>query len=391
MSISVTKRNGKVEPFSVAKIKQAISWACEGFEVNPLELESKFDEFVKDKMNTSALHDNLIYQAQSLASGQDPDWVFVAGRLQTMKRWKETNAYEYDFKDYLNRQHHLGYYKHPAIFEYTVEEIEELGKCIKQENDLTHSYGSIITAEKKYLLPGECIQQMFMVNAMIIASIETSNKLDLVKTIYTKLSERKISLATPWLSNLRSNGNISSCFIIAVDDSIDSITDNWKNAALISKLGGGLGIDLSRIRAKGATIAGVKDASGGICGWAKTFNEIAVNVDQCFHEDTLVTTENGEIYIKDLRINDNVLTHDGSYQSIEDVLSIDNKDHISYKVKLDNNESAIVTESHPVLVVKGEYTNKSDNEIISCLENGTLYYVWKDVKDLLPGDKIIGY
>jgi ribonucleoside-diphosphate reductase alpha chain len=280
MSISVTKRNGKVEPFSVAKIKQAIEWACDGYDVNPLELESKFDEFVKDKMNTYTLHDNLIYQAQSLASGFSPDWVFVAGRLQTMKRWKETKAYEYDFKDFLKRQIDLGYYKHPAINLYSNDDIEELGKCIKQENDLTHSYGSIITAEKKYLLPGECIQHMFMVNAMIIASIEESNRLDLVKTIYTKLSERKISLATPWLSNLRLNGNISSCFIIAVDDSIDSITDNWKNAAMISKLGGGLGIDLSRIRAKGATIAGVKDASGGVCGWAKTFNEIAVNVDQ---------------------------------------------------------------------------------------------------------------
>ena len=46
--MKVTKRNGNTENFNVEKIKQVIEWACDGVEVNPLALESKFDQFLFD-------------------------------------------------------------------------------------------------------------------------------------------------------------------------------------------------------------------------------------------------------------------------------------------------------------------------------------------------------
>lgn len=391
MSINVKKRNTKSEPYMVSKIKQVISWACERTEVNPLELESKFDDFITDGISTTHIHDNLIYHAQSLATAASPDWVIVAGRLQTMKLWKETCAYDMEFYDYIQLMKTKGHYSHPAIDSYSKEEIDELGKEIKQDRDLLHSYGSVITAMKKYLSPGECIQQMFMVNSMIMAYVEQKEtRIDVIKKFYEKLSSRKISLATPWLSNLRDNGNISSCFIIAVDDSIDSITNNWRNAAFISKLGGGLGIDLSRIRAKGATIGKVKQASGGVCGWAKTFNEIAVNVDQCFHEDTLIETVTGPKHIKDIVVkSDLVLTHDGTFSTVEKLLSNRSKKLVSRKITTSAGE-VIVTESHPVLVVNGNINDKTDLEILHSLKtNNDLHWKWKNVADLEVNDKII--
>lgn len=390
MTITVTKRNLKTEPYMVSKIKQVIEWACEGLDVNHLVLESKFDDFVKDRISTTHIHDNLIHHAQSLASPESPDWVLVAGRLQTMRRWKDTKAYDCEFGDFIKSMQTSGYYTHSAIDLYSSAEIETLGKAIVQANDLAHSYGSTLTANKKYLLPGECIQHMFMVNSMIIASVEQpADRVKYALEFYTLLSERKISLATPWLSNLRSGGNISSCFIIAVDDSMDSIADNWKNAALISKLGGGLGIDLSRIRAKGATIGKIKDASGGVCGWAKTFNEIAVNVDQCFHPETIVNCKTGPKKIADVTTDDMVLTNDLTYRQVSKVLPTSNTILKSFKIVTDSAE-VVSTESHPVLVAKGA-SNMSDAEIIAGLKSGSVPYSWVDVKDLKVGDKIIGY
>lgn len=390
MTITVTKRNLKTEPYMVSKIKQVIEWACEGLEVNHLVLESKFDDFVKDRISTTHIHDNLIHHAQSLASPESPDWVLVAGRLQTMRRWKDTKAYDMEFNDFIKNMQSAGYYTHTAIDLYSASEIEELGKAIVQSNDLAHSYGSTLTANKKYLLPGECIQHMFMVNSMIIASVEQpQNRVKYALEFYKLLSERKISLATPWLSNLRSGGNISSCFIIAVDDSMESIADNWKNAALISKLGGGLGIDLSRIRAKGASIGKIKDASGGVCGWAKTFNEIAVNVDQCFHPDTLVNCKTGPKKIADVTTDDMVLTDDLTYRQVSKVLPSSNPTLKSFKIVTDKSE-VVSTESHPVLVAKGA-SNMTDVEIIAGLKSGSVPYSWIDIKDLKVGDKIIGY
>lgn len=281
MTTFVTKRDKRKEEFDVNKIKQVIGWATGGLDVNPLVLESKFDEFITENINTNNIQENLIYHSRILCTPEEPEWSVVAGRLETMRLWKETQIMERSFYYYLTEQMKDGNYTHPMLKKWTKREIIALGEAIVQERDLNHSYGSTLTAIKKYLLPGETIQQMHMVNAMIIAAVEKKeNRLEFAKKVYEALSLRKISLATPWLSNLRCDNNISSCFIIQVGDSMESLADNWKNAALISKNGGGLGIDMSKIRAKGAQIGNKPAASKGVTSWSKIFNDIAVAVDQ---------------------------------------------------------------------------------------------------------------
>lgn len=278
----VIKRDGRQEQYQVEKVKAVVEWATEGLDVNPLELESKIDQFLHDGITTKDIHENIIHHAFSICSASHPDWNIVAGRLMTMNRWKETGIFDLDLKNFIREQCELGIYEDSFFSKYSDEDIDELDEHLVQERDLNHSCGSVMTATKKYLLDGECIQQMFMCNAMIIASVEKrkADRMDRVKQIYDALSMRKISLATPWLSNLRDGGNISSCFIIQIDDNIDSIFDNVKNAAKISKMGGGVGIDLSNIRALGSSVNGMKNASGGVQGWCKILNDTAVAVNQ---------------------------------------------------------------------------------------------------------------
>tara|TARA_R110000850_G_scaffold150339_2_gene272871 strand:+ start:244 stop:2427 length:2184 start_codon:yes stop_codon:yes gene_type:complete len=277
--VYVMKRSGKLELLDTGKIKDVIGWACSGLAVNPLVLESKIESIISPDVTTSDIHENIIYHAQSLATATEPDWVYVAGRLNTMKRWKDTGAYETEFYAYIKEMQEQGKYSHPALEQYNEAEIGFLEQHIDQNKDLTHSYGSTLTAHKKYLLEGEVIQYMFMVEAMIIMS-KKKNKLEKVEELYTNLSDRKISLATPWLSNLRSNGNISSCFIISVDDTIESITKSWEKASHISKMGGGLGIYLGNLRAKGSSVGGRLGSAKSVSACAKVFNDIAVYIDQ---------------------------------------------------------------------------------------------------------------
>lgn len=282
MNFNVVKRDGSLEEVSVSKIKDVIGWACENLEVNSLALESKISSILHEGITTIDIHDNIIHHAQTLASAEEPDWVYVAGRLNTMKRWKDTQAYEVDFLTYINNLKESGVYTHPILDTYTEEDIKELGDCILPERDLEHSYGSTLTANKKYLNEGETIQNMFMAEAMIIFGERYSGeeRLSKVKDLYENLSQRKISLATPWLSNLRSNGNISSCFIISIDDNIESITESWAKAAKISKMGGGLGIYLGNLRAKGSSVAGRKNAAKSVSSCVKVLNDIATYIDQ---------------------------------------------------------------------------------------------------------------
>jgi len=275
--VTVNKRNGSVEVFSTDKIKNVIAWACANLDVNPLHLESKIETLNVEGISTVQIHDNVIHHAQSLATGTTPDWVIVAGRLNTMKRWKDTLAYEMEFKTFVQDMILAGRYKHENILGYTDEQLDYLEKSLVQNNDLNHSYGSTLTANRKYLMEGECIQHMFMVNSMIVFA---GQPLDKVLAMYKALSERKISLATPWLSNLRSGGNISSCFIISLDDSSQSISNAIESAINISRMGGGLGIYLGNLRAEGSKISGREGAAKSVTMAARVFNDIALWFDQ---------------------------------------------------------------------------------------------------------------
>lgn len=279
--MQVTKRNGRRVPFDTAKIKESVANACIGLDVNPLAIEAKFDEFLFDGISTKQINANMVHHTKTLAGPKSPDYVFAAGRLETMDRWASTNSYGIEFTEFVREQRMLGLWRHEGFAKYSEDDIELLGRCIVQERDLAHSISSVLTATNKYLMPNECLQHMFMGNAMVIASVEEEeNRMSFCLEVYDALSERKVSLATPWNINLRNGGNISSCFTMELSDDIDSIYENLHDAARISKNGGGLGACFSRMRAKGSDLMGQENASGGMLGWNKLFNDTAVSVNQ---------------------------------------------------------------------------------------------------------------
>lgn len=68
---------------------------------------------------------------------------------------------------------------------------------------------------------------------------------------------------------------VHNCFLLGdVTDSMDSITQSWKSSAHLSKLGGGVGIDLSNIREEGAPIKGIEGAASGVVPVMKIYEDI---------------------------------------------------------------------------------------------------------------------
>ena len=63
-------------------------------------------------------------------------------------------------------------------------------------------------------------------------------------------------------------------------DSLESIYYTLDQLAQISKNGGGVGVNVSRIRCQGAYIKHHKGASGGVIPWVKLINDTAVAVNQ---------------------------------------------------------------------------------------------------------------
>lgn len=165
-------------------------------------------------------------------------------------------------------------------------DLDDLNDYIKPERDLQFTYLGIKTLYDRYLIkdkkgePIELPQQMFMGIAMFLAQNEF-NPQEWAKKFYDLISKFEVMLATPTLSNARTTRHqLSSCYIGSTSDNIEGIFDSYKEMALLSKFGGGVGWDWSKVRAMGGSIDGHKNAAGGIIPFLKITNDIAVAVDQ---------------------------------------------------------------------------------------------------------------
>ncbi len=77
------------------------------------------------------------------------------------------------------------------------------------------------------------------------------------KRFYDVISKFEVMVATPTLSNARTNRHqLSSCYIGTTPDNIEGIFDSYKEMALLSKYGGGIGWDWSQVRGMGSYIDG---------------------------------------------------------------------------------------------------------------------------------------
>ena len=283
--IKVIKRDGSFAPLDVSKIREVVNWACEGMEANPITLEAGLTTRLRNGVTTREIQDNLINCALELCSPSDPDWRYVAGRLQIWSLWKDTLVRRgYEYGDYCRTVHNKveqGQYD-VRILTYSVEELQEAGSWINPEWDKDYDYAGAVLLSKRYLLSQELPQEALLTCALLLAIVEKpENRLFWARKFYEAIAQRKISLATPILANLRiPNGSLSSCFITAMDDNLESIFDTIKDAARISKNGGGVGTNVSRVRATGSWVMGKQNTSGGVIPWIKLLNDTAIAVNQ---------------------------------------------------------------------------------------------------------------
>jgi len=192
------------------------------------------------------------------------------------------NGYNH-LKDYLAKGEKVGRII-PGLKE--KYDLEDLNAYIKPERDLQFAYLGIKTLYDRYLIkdksgmPIELPQHMFMAIAMFLAQNELDSQ-GWAKKFYDLISKFEVMLATPTLSNARTTRHqLSSCYVGSTPDNIEGIFDSYKEMALLSKFGGGIGWDWSKVRAMGGSIDGHKNAAGGIIPFLKVTNDIAVAVDQ---------------------------------------------------------------------------------------------------------------
>ena len=284
--MKVIKRSGRSEEVDISKIRKYTTEAVAGLKnvsLSELELDAQIQ--FRDGISTAEIQDTLIKTAVEKIDVDRPDWTFVAARLflySLHKRVSGTNGYNH-LRDYFERGEREGRILLGLKERY---DLDDLNDYIKPERDLQFTYLGIKTLYDRYLIkdkkgePIELPQQMFMGIAMFLAQNEF-NPQEWAKKFYDLISKFEVMLATPTLSNARTTRHqLSSCYIGSTSDNIEGIFDSYKEMALLSKFGGGVGWDWSKVRAMGGSIDGHKNAAGGIIPFLKITNDIAVAVDQ---------------------------------------------------------------------------------------------------------------
>lgn len=292
MALMIQKRNGRKEVLDITKIQKmtvAATRDLEGVSQSELELDAHI-KFI-DGMGSSDIQDALIKTAIEKIDIDVPNWTFVAARLFLYdlyhKVGRTTNgikgeAYSH-IRDYINVAQEAGRMI-PGLE--TGYDLDDLNDYIDPTRDLQFNYLGIKTLYDRYLIkdrnsdPIELPQHMFMGIAMFLAQNE-DNKQQRAKEFYDVVSKFEVMLATPTLSNARTNRHqLSSCYIGSSPDNIEGIFDGYKEMSLLSKYGGGIGWDWNQIRALGGSIDGHKSAAGGTVPFLKITNDIAIAVDQ---------------------------------------------------------------------------------------------------------------
>ncbi len=135
-------------------------------------------------------------------------------------------------------------------------------------------------------MPKETIDQLFRRVADAIASAETAfdKKADtksVSDSFFEAMAEQRFMPNSPTLMNAGlPMGQLSACFVLPIEDSMEAIFDAVKNAALIHKSGGGTGFSFSRLRPAGSTVKSTGGVASGPVSFMRVFNMATEAVKQ---------------------------------------------------------------------------------------------------------------
>lgn len=185
------------------------------------------------------------------------------------------------FDSYEERLNYLienNYIEEEFIRKYSMDFINELHKWMLSQKFEFHSFMGAYKFYNQYALKTndgqhylETIEDRALMNALYFAEGDEQ----LARDLADELIHMRYQPATPTYLNAgrKRRGELVSCFLLDVTDNMNSIGRAINSALQLSRIGGGVGINLSNLREAGAPIKGIEGAASGVVPVMKLFED----------------------------------------------------------------------------------------------------------------------
>ena len=240
----VRKRDGRIEPFEITKIATAIHKALDATKTKDGKTAQALAEEVAIILNKR--FENVIPSVENI---QD----IVEETLMRRHLTKAAKAY--------------------ILYRQQRAQVREAKRIIGVPDELKLGVNAIAVLERRYLLKNEegkiieTSSQLFHRVARAVASVDKQYDDDPNKSeeiFYNLMANREFMPNTPTLMNAGTPlGQLSACFVLPVEDSLDGIFKTLWDAARIHQSGGGTGFSFSRLRPRGDMVRSTRGIASG--------------------------------------------------------------------------------------------------------------------------------
>jgi ribonucleoside-diphosphate reductase alpha chain len=280
-NIQVVKRDGTREPFDANKINLALVRASEGLPdqiqkvvqvATELQL-TLFDGITSEELDEAVIHTAL----QNVKD--DPDFDTIAARLLLKNIYKNILG-DYTDDAELKKLHasHFPLYIKQAVKDGLLDkrmadsklfDLKALGGALDPEKDKLSKYLGVITNKNRYALrkqngePLETPQFTHMRIAMGL-SFNEKNPTKAALDFYKHMSN--LDYLPGGSTRVNAGGSfpqLSNCFVIDVEDDMESIAKSIRDTMWIAKGTGGIGISMNKLRATGSPVKTTNTVSTG--------------------------------------------------------------------------------------------------------------------------------
>jgi ribonucleoside-diphosphate reductase alpha chain len=288
----VRKRTGELVPFNSEKITTAIQKA-----MLYLEIKNRTKAELLCKKTVESLH-----QKQKN---------FYQG-IPTIEQIQDTVEEILEKRD-------KRIYKAYSLYRRSRGIARDLRQYFKIHDDMKLDVNAIKVLEERYLVKdedGKIIEtptQLFLRVATTIAEQDRLHGIDpkkAEKEFFTAMRNLEFLPNSPTLMNAGTKlGQLSACFVLPIEDSLDGIFSTLKHMALIQQSGGGTGFSFTRLREKGAIVKSTKGVASGPISFMRIFDSTTdvikqggkrrganIGILHCAHPDIVefVTAKSGK-------------------------------------------------------------------------------------------------